>query len=125
MIDERFPPEPTTHNPISMRILGLAKTPSAWAQIARRAEKANKFGDAYYYWNAGATAYTRSSEKRVVYEGFRDKCLEVWRKDNKSCEEEHTPNSLTKKALEETDKNIDCLWVDSVEELFEELEKDD
>jgi hypothetical protein len=84
MIEDKFPPEPMTNNPVNMRILGLALTPSAWARLARRAEQDNRFGDAYHYWDAGATAYTRSSDKRKIYEGFRDKCMEVWKKDNKT-----------------------------------------
>ena len=38
---------------------------------------------------------------------------------------EHVPNSVTQKAMEDTDNNIDCHTVETVEELIEELEKDD
>ena len=86
MIDEKFPPQPLADNPLNLRLIGVVRTPSTWVKIARAAEKEKRFGDAYYYWNAGATAHTRSSEKRKLYEEYRDKCLKLWQENNKISE---------------------------------------
>ena len=78
MKKNRYPPYPKFNNPIEIRICGKFKTPSQWARIAEIAEKNNKFGDAYHYWLAGVSSYTRNSKKRKIYQQNSLECLKKW-----------------------------------------------
>ena len=76
MKKSEYPPYPKENNPIDLRISGEHKTPSQWAKIAKVAEENNKFGDAYYFWIAASSSYTRSPKKQKIYNERSLECLE-------------------------------------------------
>lgn len=81
-----IPSRPKKNDPLWDRISGRNRTPAEWVKIAHNAEKEKRYGDAYYYWLAAVTAYTRaySRQKGVIrisaWENNAEKCLEKWQK---------------------------------------------
>ena len=75
---ENVPLRPSEDDPLTFRILGNSKTPSEWARLAQYAEKDKRWGDAYYYWKAGCSEYTRNVSKGQEMMEKSEKCLKKW-----------------------------------------------
>ena len=73
-----IPLMPLKDDPLTLRVLGDSKTPSQWAYIAQDAEKDERWGDAYHYWKAGCSEYTRNVSKGQEMMEKAKKCLQKW-----------------------------------------------
>ena len=81
-----MPKRPLKNDPLVTRILGGFKTPSQWARLAQDAEKEERWGDAYHYWLAAQSEYTRSVRKGNEMGQNAEKCLKKWENSKKSFE---------------------------------------
>ena len=81
---EKMPKRPENNDPLDLRLRGGSKTPSKWAKLAQEAEKEERWGDAYYFWLAGSTAYTRSRLKGSILKKNAENALEKWEKSIES-----------------------------------------
>jgi len=77
MLHKDCPPLPNKFSPLEMRICGDRKDSKFWEQLAKDAEKSNRFNDAYHYWLA-AVSESRISEKIVEYNNRVEECLNIW-----------------------------------------------
>jgi hypothetical protein len=73
-----YPDRPVEIDPLKERFRGFNRTPSQWKKEALKAEKEKRWGDAYYYWQAGATAYTRNNNKSNIFKQNALVCLKKW-----------------------------------------------
>ena len=75
------PKRPQKNDPLELKLRGDGKTPSEWAKLATKAEEGENWGDAYYYWLAGSSAYTRSTAKAKQYKINAETALGKWREN--------------------------------------------
>jgi len=73
------PKRPLKDDPLELRLRGGSKTPSEWATLAQEAESEERWGEAYYYWLASSTAYTRNPVKanKIQFNAF--KAFALWK----------------------------------------------